>query len=247
MKLAIMQPYFFPYVGYWQLLRAVDRFVIYDDVNYIKGGWINRNRILINGKPSYITVPLYHASPNRKICDISMQSSLDWRKKMIKSIENTYRKAPSFSEVFPIIEKLISYKTDNLVEYLTQQLSTLATLLGIKTEFVVASSCYQNNDMTGQERVIDICKNEGATTYINPQGGQTLYDTETFQNAGIDLRFIIMHPMPYKQRTAGFVPYLSIIDALMEIGVVELFHHLDRYELSENIVPIVSEQEVRDV
>ena len=97
MKLAIMQPYFVPYLGYWQLLNTVDRFVIYDDVTYIKGGWINRNRILINGKPSYITAPLYQASPNKRICDISLQPSPVWRKKMIKSIENTYRKAPFFS------------------------------------------------------------------------------------------------------------------------------------------------------
>ena len=110
MKLAIMQPYFFPYVGYWQLLNAVDRFVVYDDVNYIKGGWINRNRILINGKPSYITIPLNRASPNNLICDLTLQTSPVWRRKMIKSIENTYRKAPYFDEIFPTIEKSINYE-----------------------------------------------------------------------------------------------------------------------------------------
>ena len=79
MKIAIMQPYFFPYIGYWQLIHAVDHFVIYDDVNYIKGGWINRNRILINGKPAYITVPLHKASAFKRICDTDLQPSPFWR------------------------------------------------------------------------------------------------------------------------------------------------------------------------
>jgi len=226
-----MQPYFFPYIGYWQLLRAVDRFVIYDDVNYIKGGWINRNRILINGQPSYITVPLHHASPNKRICDVYMQPSPVWRRKIIRSIEIAYRKSPFFSEVFPILEKIISYETDSLVDYLTQQLSALATFVGLKTEFLVNSCCYQNNDMTGQERILDICKRESASTYINAQGGQKLYDTEMFQNEGIDLRFIVMQPMTYKQRAVGFESYLSIIDPLMEIGALGVEQHIEEYDL----------------
>ena len=231
MKLAIMQPYFFPYIGYWQLIHAVDRFVIYNDVNFIKGGWINRNRILINGEPAYITVPLHQSSPYKRICEISLQSSHAWRDKLIKTVEITYRKSPSFAEVFPIVERIIRYQTDNLSDYLVYQLQTLSTFMGINTEFVVTSRCYNNNDLSGQDRVLDICNREGATTYFNPQGGQTLYDTETFRNAGIDLRFIVMRPLPYKQRAIGFVPYLSIIDALMEIGPVEIKDHLDAFDL----------------
>jgi len=235
MKLAIMQPYFFPYIGYWQLLRVVDCFVIYDDVNFITRGWINRNRILINGKPSYITIPLYHASQNRRISDISIQSSPVWRKKMIKSIENTYRKALFFSEVFPVIEKIICYETNSLVDFLAQHIRVLAAYLGIKTEIVATSRCYQNNDLIGQKRIIDICKREGATTYINPQGGQTFYDTKEFKNAGIDLQFIVMQPKPYIQRAAGFVPYLSIIDALMEIGPFGVGQHIEGYDLISGV------------
>lgn len=230
MKLAIMQPYFFPYIGYWQLIHAVDRFVIYDDVNYIKGGWINRNRILINGEPVYITVPLSQSSPYKRICDVALQSSAVWRDKLSKMVENTYRKAPYFTEVFPVIEKIIRHETGNLSDYLTHQLQTLSTFMEIKTELVMTSRCYKNDNLSGQERILDICKREKAATYINPQGGQTLYDNETFRNAGIDLRFIIMRPLPYKQRSAGFTPYLSIIDALMEIGPVEIRRHLDAFE-----------------
>ncbi len=234
MKLAIMQPYFFPYIGYWQLLGSVDRFVIYDDVNYIKGGWVNRNRILINGKPSYITAPLYQASYKKRICDISLQSSPVWREMMVTSIENAYRKAPSFSEIFPVIENIIYYETCNLADFLAHLLRTLATFLGINTEFTITSRCYQNSHLTGQDRVLDICKREGATTYINPQGGQALYDTEDFCRMGIDLHFIAMRHVPYTQRTTGFIPCLSVIDSLMEIGPRGVLKHLYEYDLIDN-------------
>lgn len=226
-----MQPYFFPYIGYWQLIHAVDRFVIYDDVNYIKGGWINRNRILINGKPVFITAPLRQSSPYKRICDLSLQKTPGWRDKLVRSVEITYGKAPCFGKVFPVIENLIRHKADNLAEYLAHQILTLSRFMGIETDFVTTGRGYGNNSLSGQERIIDICRREGANTYINPQGGQALYDTETFRKAGIDLRFIIMRPLPYPQRVVGFVPCLSIIDALMELGPVEMMHHLDSYDL----------------
>lgn len=231
MKLAIMQPYFVPYIGYWQLLNVVDRFVIYDDVTYIKGGWINRNRILINGKPSYITIPLYKASSYNRICDIAMQSSPIWRRKMIKSIEYTYQKAPFFAKVFPIIEEMICYETDNLADFLANQLRAMTKFMGLETEFVMTSRCYQNNNLTGLDRILDICKREDARIYINPQGGQELYDTETFRSASINLRFLVMDSIQYKQRAAGFTPYLSIIDALMEIGPLGVEQHLNKFDL----------------
>ena len=226
-----MQPYFFPYIGYWQLIHAADRFVIYDDVNYIKGGWVNRNRILINGKPVFITAPLHQSSPFKRICDTALQPSLVWRDKLVKMVETTYRRATYFVEVFPIVEELIRHETDNLSDYLAHQLQNLSAFMGINTEFVVTSRCYENNELSGQERLLDVCTREGATTYINLQGGQTLYDGETFRKAGIDLRFIVIRPLHYKQRAAGFVPYLSIIDALMEIGPAGIKEHLGAFDL----------------
>jgi hypothetical protein len=230
-SIAIMQPYFFPYIGYWQLLNAVDRFVIYDDVNYIKGGWINRNRLLINGEPAYITAPLRQPSPYKRICDTALQPSSAWRDKLIKMVEITYRKAPCFAETFPIIEKLIRHEADNLADYLAYQLQTLAAFMEIKTEFVITSRCYENECLSGQARILDICKREKARIYINPQGGQGLYEAEVFRNTGIDLRFIVMRPLPYKQRSGKFVPYLSIIDALMGVGFTGIKYHLNSYDL----------------
>lgn len=234
-KLAIMQPYFFPYVGYWQLIQAVDRFVIYDDVNYIKGGWINRNRILINGEPVYITAPLQQPSPFRRICDTSLLTSVVWRDKLIKMVELTYRNAPFFPEVFPVIETLLRHDTDNLSGYLAHQLQTLASFMGIRTEFVMSSRGYHNEQLTGQERVLDICKREGVSTYINLQGGQALYDGGAFNDAEINLRFIIMQPIQYKQRSAEFVGWLSIIDALMEVGPIGVRHHLNAFKLITSV------------
>ena len=144
MKLAIMQPYLFPYVGYWQLIHAVDRFVIYDDVNYIKGGWVNRNRILINETPSYITLPLHQASSYKCICDTSLQISINWRGKLLKMINNTYRKFPFFTDVFPVLEEVILYETENLADFLANQLLKLSGFIGITTEFVLTSRNYKN-------------------------------------------------------------------------------------------------------
>jgi len=220
-----------PYIGYWQLVNTVDRFVIYDDVNYIKQGWVNRNRILINKVPTYITVPLDHASPNKKICNLLLSSSNMWRDKLLKTIENTYRRAPYYFEAFPVVESVIRYEERQLSEYLIYGIRTLASYLFINTEFVWSSRVYGNDDLHGQNRVLDICDRENASIYINPQGGRELYDFEEFQAAGINLQFLEMRPVPYKQRTEGFVPYLSIIDAMMELGSKKLQNYLQEFDL----------------
>lgn len=236
-SLAIMQPYFFPYIGYWQLIHAVDKFVIYDDVNYITRGWVNRNRILINGEPAYITVPLIQASQNKLILETMMQSPDAWQNKLVRSVANTYGKATYFNEVFPVVEALIRFETSSLADYLAHQLQTLSRFMGITTEFVVSSRCYGNSELDRQERILDICKREGVTQYINAPGGKALYDTKTFADVGIDLRFIHMQSIAYPQRSvtslgaSNFVPYLSIIDALMEVGANHIKPHLDAFEL----------------
>ena len=231
MKLAIMQPYFFPYIGYWQLIHAADRFVIYDDVNYIKGGWINRNRILVNGEPTYITAPLHQSSSFKRICDTTLLASRTWRDKQVKMVEMTYRKAPSFAAVFPVVERLIRRETDSLPEYLAHQLCTLTAFMGIDTELVLTSRRYENDDLSGQRRILDICFREGATTYINPQAGEHQYEPKAFREAGVDLRFLVMRPFPYQQRSLGFLPRLSIIDALMELGPIAIGEHLEAFDL----------------
>jgi hypothetical protein len=239
MKIAIMQPYFLPYIGYWQLIHSVDRFIIYDDVNYIKGGWINRNRILINGNPTFITLPLNKTSSYKRICDITIQPRSIWCDKLLKMIELTYRKSPFFFEIFPIIEKVISYKAESLSDYLTFQIKTLALFMGIKTELVLASRLYENSCLSGQDRIIDLCKIEGANMYVNPQGGQILYNSDIFNRSGIDLKFIVMHSLPYKQPGEVFFPSLSIIDVLMANGPIEIKYYLSAFDLVNSKTPIL--------
>jgi WbqC-like protein family len=218
LNLAIMQPYFLPYLGYWQLLAHVERFVIYDDVNYMKGGWVNRNRVLINDAPRYLTVPLLGASANKLICETDISYNFNWRAGMLKTLDNTYRKAPFFSEVFPIVTELISPDFSNLSRYLGNQINAMAKFLGISTEIVSSSVPYCNRHISGQERVIDICLLEGATTYTNPERGIGLYSSEEFAKNGISLHFLRPGNVEYKQRSQGFCPRLSIIDTLMEVG-----------------------------
>lgn len=233
-RIAIMQPYFLPYLGYWQLIHAVDRFVVYDDVNYMKGGWVNRNRLLINGRPAYITLPLSDSSPHKRICDINLLASPVWRGKLIKMVQMTYRRSPCFSEVFPVIEKLIRFDAGSLSGYLLHQLQVMAEFMEIDTEFVASSRRYGNSDLSGQARVLDICNREGASIYVNLPGGQSLYDSNEFRRAGMDLRFIAMRPLLYKQESTEFVPYLSIVDALMAIGPTDIKRHLGAFDF---IVP----------
>ncbi len=228
--LAVMQPYFLPYIGYWQLMRAVDRFVVYDDVNYIKGGWINRNRILVQGAPAFITVPLVESSPNKRIHALEMQPAV-WRDKLVRTVAQNYANAACFDEVFPVVEGLIRLDENNLAAYLTQQLQVLARFMGIATEIVVCSRRgYDNAQLAGQERVIDMCQQERADVYINAQGGQSLYGAQAFAVAGIRLRFLAMRPVSYRQKRPDFIPYLSILDALMAVGAAGIQEHLDAFE-----------------
>jgi len=232
MKLAIMQPYFFPYIGYWQLIHAVDRFVIYDDVNYIKGGWVNRNRILINGAPAYMTVPLIQPSQHKRICDTATQSSPFWRNKLVKMIETTYRRAPSFQEVFPVVEQLIRFEGKTLSDYLAHQLQVLTAFLDLKTGIVVSSRCYGNDSLSGQARILDICQKEGASTYINSQGGTDLYHPAAFEERGMELKFLVPLQHEYKQFSPMYVPWLSIIDVMMFNSKSRLDDLLSQYTLA---------------
>lgn len=225
MKLAIMQPYFFPYLGYFQLLRAVDKFVFYDDVNFIKGGWVNRNRLLINSQPNYFNAATVNASPNKLISQIELNPSNHWREKLLKTIKSGYGKAPQFREVLPLLENLIRIETNSLSEFNINSIKGIADYLDLTAETEVSSLKYDNRELRGAERVLDICRKNQADIYINPVGGQELYEKEKFGQYGVELHFIQMCVINYKQFKVEFVPHLSIIDVLMfnEKEVVQKF------------------------
>lgn len=210
-----MQPYFFPYLGYFQLLAAVNKFIVYDDVNYIKGGWINRNRVLSNKDIIYVNIVMKGASPNRKINDIEIDTHLIWKPKLLKKIQQSYSKAPYFQDFYPIFEASINHEATNLSAYLTHSIQQIAEYLGIDTEIVPSSSIYNNQMLSGQARILDICRQEKANCYINPIGGMELYDLADFKQQGIQLYFLQSEAVPYPQLSEAFIPYLSIIDVGM--------------------------------
>mgnify|MGYP003393245606 FL=1 len=232
MKIGIMQPYFFPYIGYWQLINAVDKYVIYDDVNYIKGGWINRNRILINDKPSFINLKMNGSSPNKLIKEIHVSNDNRWKNKLLKSIELSYRKAPFFEMSFPIIEEIINHDEVNLSLYLENLIKRIAEYLEMNTEFVLSSNIEKDNSLKGQDKVIEICKSLGAKEYYNAIGGVELYSAENFNSYGIELRFLRTEYIEYKQFKNDFSPYLSIIDVMMFNSKEQIMNILDMYSLT---------------
>lgn len=236
MTLAIMQPYFLPYVGYMQLMNAVDTFVLYDDVAFINRGWINRNRLLINGQEHLFTVPLKDASQNKRINEVHLADDPKWRSKLLKTIEQGYRKAPFYQVVMPLTEKIINFTTDSIADLIHFSLVDLNQYLGLTTHLVASSSIYNNVDMKAQERILDICRQENATQYINPIGGMDLYDKPTFAQTGIELNFIKSKRIEYSQfsRNSGagdFIPWLSILDILMFNDVASVKAMLNEYEL----------------
>lgn len=236
MTLAIMQPYFLPYIGYMQLMSAVDTFVLYDDVAFINRGWINRNRLLINGQEYLFTVPLKDASQNKRINEVSLADDLKWRGKLLKTVEQGYRKAPHYGTVMPLTEKIVNFATDSIADLVHNSLIELNQYLGLTTRLVASSSVYANGQLKAQERISDICRQEGATRYINPIGGMELYDKPTFAQAGIELNFIQAKRVEYPQfnRTGepnNFVPWLSVLDALMFCDVPTVRAMLGEYEL----------------
>jgi hypothetical protein len=230
-----MQPYFFPYLGYFQLIHAVDRFVIYDDVAFIKQGWVNRNRILIDGQPSYITVPLKHASSFRTIAEIEIDDSAQnrqWVARTLKTIDNAYRRAPEFERVFPLVESVLISGATRIGDLAARSVRAVGAFLDLDTTMVETSAVYGNSELTGQDRVIAICRSEAADEYVNASGGVELYSREAFADAGITLRFLESAAPEYEQFGAPFVPSLSIIDVLMFNTAESVRDFLDRYQLT---------------
>lgn len=216
MKIAIMQPYIFPYIGYFQLINAVDKFVIYDNIQFTKKGWINRNRLLLNGKDEYFTLPLKSDSDFLNVNDREL--STDWLKektKVLNKIKENYKKAPYFNEVYNLVESNFNFESFNLFDFILNALKNTLNYLFIKTEIVISSTLAINHSLKAEEKVIAICKELNAETYLNPIGGIELYSKEHFLNEGIKLNFIKANNCVYKQLNNEFIPFLSIIDVMM--------------------------------
>lgn len=226
-----MQPYFFPYIGYWQLMNLVDTYVIFDDVNYINRGWIDRNRIIVNGQITYLNLPVLGKSQNKHINEINVNKDRKFISKTIKTIELAYKKSPNFAEVYPLFTDIMNCPEEKLSLFIKNSFEVIANYLGIKTKFVLSSQIDIDRNLKGQDRILAICKKIGATEYINAIGGMDLYSKSLFKENNINLYFLESGEIKYKQICDEFQPNLSIIDVLMNCSISEINGFLNKYTL----------------
>jgi WbqC-like protein family len=233
MRIGIMQPYIFPYIGYFQLINAVDRFVVYDDVNFIKQGWINRNRILLNKKDFLFSVPVKDISSFKTIKEslIDTAKYSIWVTKFLSTLTQAYKKAKHYNAAYSHIRQILEQEYSNISELATASLTGVCAYAGVDREWTLTSSGYGNENLKAQDRVIDICKKEQGTEYFNAAGGQELYCREDFQKHGIVLKFIKPRSFQYAQLNNDFIPGLSIIDVMMFNSVDEINYLINQYEL----------------
>jgi hypothetical protein len=249
MKLGIMQAYTFPYLGYFQLIKAVDKYILYDRLSFIKEAWMNRNRILNSGSgsPQQILIPLDGKSSNSMIYEVKIFNKFDWRKKLLNSIYLNYKKAPQFEQVYALLVGLINYETESIADFNNNSITGISKYLGINTpistdeayfdeienQLAVRNKFYSDYDPETYPvkvlRVFEICKNEGADVFYNAIGGKELYDKDLFRQHGIQAGFINSDLRPYDQNQATFTPGLSIIDVMMFNSVAECGGLLDSY------------------
>ena len=233
MKLGIMQPYFIPYIGYWQLMNAVDKYIVYDDVNFIKGGWINRNRILVNGEPKYFNIPMLGSSPHKLLNEVEVNHNEKLKNKNMRVIEGAYQKAPYYNEVKDLLEKIMNGEQKSISDFILNSFKIINEYLEIDTELILSSTLNKDCSLKGQDKVLSICELLGATEYYNAIGGQELYSFEEFKKHGIDLKFLETGKIEYKQFHNEFQSNLSIIDVMMFNSKDKVKEFLNQYTLIE--------------
>jgi hypothetical protein len=220
-KIGVMQPYFFPYIGYFQLIAAVDQFVIYDNIKYTKKGWINRNRLLARGSETPFSIPLKSNSDSCNIVDKELAPNFE-SQKLLNRVFDYYHRAPFFSQCFPLIEEILQSEERNLFRFLKYSIGRTCNFLDINTKILTSSEINIDHDLRSQDRVIAICKALNGSVYINSAGGKALYTKDSFEEYDIELKFMQTGLFEYSQHTQNFVPFLSIIDVIMFNSVFKI-------------------------
>ena len=229
----IMQPYFLPYLGYFHLISSVDLFVIYDDIQHTKKGWINRNRLMFNGSIEYVSIPLVKDSDSLNVNQRVISPSWEKEKnKILRKLKQSYSKRNNFERGIFLSEEILNYNDTNLFNYIHHSVKLICRFLGIKTEIVVSSSLGDFSEYKGKNKVIEICKSTNADRYVNAMGGMSLYDTDEFGDVGLELKFVKSLLKPYNQNKDIFEPGLSILDIIFSISdEASLLQQLQNYEL----------------
>ena len=209
-----MQPYFLPYVGYFQLIASVNLYILYDNIKYTRKSWINRNRLLLNGTDAMFSLPLKKGSDSLDVVERELAAEFD-RSKLLNQFKGAYGRAPQFELTYPVLEQIVRHEEVNLFRYIHHSIVRLCEHLDIKTEIRISSEICIDHNLKGQDKVLALCKAAGANTYINTIGGVELYDKTDFRIQGVDLKFIKSRPFEYAQFGVPFVPLLSIVDVLM--------------------------------
>ncbi len=227
-----MQPYLLPYIGYFQLINCVDKFVVYDNIQYSKKGWINRNRILVNGRDDYFTIPLKKDSDFLNVDQRFIADSYAKEKnKIITRINELYKKAPQYQIISPLIAEVFNAEFDNLFEFILNSLKKICAFLEIKTELILSSEISIDHSLKAQDKVIALCKKLNATHYLNPIGGTELYSKSVFKENNIELNFIKSNDIEYPQFNYDFMPWLSIIDVLFFNSKQDVQQFLNSYTI----------------
>lgn len=230
-----MQPYWFPYLGYFQHCVSVEKFVFLVDANYKKKGWINRNRIVVEAKPHMISVPLEKASQNKKICEHKVMQSHVWKDNILEKLRHAYHRAPFYSAVSDVVEKALTAPGVNISDYAIESINAVFEYIQVEKPHFYTSDKYRNTDLSGEERIIDICIKSGAETYCNPISGRKLYDAKTFYNRGLTLSFLEPELHRYPQFSEQFIPSLSILDILMMNSPCDIKELLSSYRIKPAI------------
>ncbi len=238
-----MQPYFFPHIGYFQLIHAVDRFFLYDNLDYSRGGWINRNRILVvRGRPTFLSVPIRGRKITKTIRDTILLEDPHWRLSLQRSIHTCYSRSPYFRETLQLVEEILFLETSSLAEINKRCITGVCNHLGVDTEILTDSTPFDALEFELRQRpgtdpirkvtrAIELCRALGADVFINAIGGRALYDKEVFARHGVRVFFVQTRPHTYPQRAATFHPSLSIIDVLMNCGRDGTRRLLGEYDL----------------
>lgn len=244
MKIAIMQPYFFPYIGYFQLIQSVEKFILYDQVTYRKASWMNRNRIInySNKEVAYMGYPIRKYNFGSKINEVRIDETSGWRKYLLKFLMHNYKRSKNFDSVYPLVQSIINYPSDQVSQFNNNLVKSICSFLNIRTQIEDDNELYQrvelqltNNEHSPIEqklaRIITICQLSKANHYVNPIGGVELYDKEDFFRYGIQLLFLQSQVIKYNQFGQDFKPHLSILDVLFHCGKEEVKKQLTSYEL----------------
>lgn len=232
MRVAIMQPYFLPYIGYWQLMNAADVFVVYDNIQFTRKGWIHRNRLLQNGQDEYFSLPLKKDSDYKDVVERYLIDDAEIEMlKLIRRIEGNYRKAPYFGETYPLINQLFINTERNLFRFIFDSMVIIKEKLNIRTKLIVSSEIDIDHTLKSQDKVLAICHALNATTYLNPIGGVDLYQKEVFEQQGIELQFLKSKLEPYEQFGNIFLAGLSIMDIMMFNSEFRMINMLNEFDL----------------